>query len=289
MDAVMVPMGGEDINPRGRKTTTPQRRRHERHHGVTAPSPADEDGKEGVAYHEASVGTLSFFDAEGEHLETVYTARMPEYRKETLSATLEAELSAVIQDCPTVQVAFASDGAVTHWEHLAGMQGRLPDGICSRQLLDFCHGAKYLFDAAKLVEPDEGTAMAMAEGWRAALRHRLDGPDIVLRALRYQRDACESDDQREALDTIIDYFAEHKRQGRLAYKAAANDAFPIGTGTTEAAAKTLVNVRMKRAGARYTPHGGQTILCFRTALLSGRFDLTMREIIKRYSAEVKAA
>jgi hypothetical protein len=289
MDGVMVPMDGEDIKPRGRKTTTPQPPRHERHHGATAPSPADDDGKKGVAYHEASVGTLSFFGAEGEHLGTVYTARMPEHRKETLSATLEAELSAVIQDCPRVQVAFASDGAVTHWEHLAGMQGRLPEGICSRQLLDFCHGAKYLFDAAKLVEPDEGKAMTMAEGWRAALRHRLDGPDIVLRALRYQRDACESEDQREELGTIIEYFAEHNRHGRLAYKAAANDAFPIGTGTTEAAAKTVVNIRMKRAGARYTPHGGQTILCFRTALLSGRFDLTMREIIKRYSAEVKAA
>ena len=291
MDGVMVPMDGEDIKPRGRKTKTPQPPRHERHHGATAPSPADDDGKKGVAYHEASVGTLSFFDAEGEHLGTIYNARMPQYRKETLSATLEAELSAVIQDCPTVQVALASDGAVTHWEHLDGMQQRLPEGIRSRQLLDFCHGAKYLFDAAKLVEPDEGKATAMAEGWRAALRHRLDGPSIVLRALRYQRDACgaEAEDQREELDTIIDFFAEHKRQGRLAYKAAANEAFPIGTGTTEAAAKTVVNVRMKRAGARYTPHGGQTILCFRTALLSGRFDLTMREIIKRYSAEVKAA
>jgi hypothetical protein len=289
MDGVMVPMDGEDIKPRGRKTTTPQPPRHERHHGATAPSPADNDGKKGVAYHEASVGTLSFFDTKGEHLGTIYNARMPQCRKETLSATLEAELSAVIQDCPTVQVALASDGAVTHWEHLDGMQQRLPEGICSRQLLDFCHGAKYLFDAAKLVEPDEGNATAMAEGWRGALRHRLDGPSIVLRALRYQRDACDSEDVREELGTIIDFFAEHKRHGRLAYKAAANDAFPIGTGTTEAAAKTVVNVRMKRAGARYTPHGGQTILCFRTALLSGRFDLTMREIIKRYSAEVKAA
>lgn len=289
MDGVMVPMEGEDTKPRGRKTTTPQPPRHERHHGTTMTSPADDDGKKGVAYHEASVGTLSFFDAEGEHLSTVYTARMPEYRKETLSATLEAELTAVVQDCPTIQVALASDGAVTHWEHLEGMQQRLPEGVCSRQLLDFCHGAKYLFDAAKLVEPDEGKAMATAEAWRGALRHRLDGPEIVLRALRYQRDACESKDTREALDTIIDFFAEHKRQGRLAYKAAANDAFPIGTGTTEAAAKTVVNIRMKRAGARYTPHGGQTILCFRTALLSGRFDITMRELISRYSAHVRAA
>jgi hypothetical protein len=289
MDGVMVPMDGEDIKPRGRKAETPQPPRHERHHGVTAPSPADTDGKKGVAYHEASVGTLSFFDAEGEHLGTIYAARMPQYRKETLSVTLEAELSAALQERPTLQVALASDGALTHWEHLEGMQTRLPEGTRSRQLLDFCHGAKYLFDAAKLVEPDEGRAQAKAEEWRGLLRHRLDGASIVLRALRYERDACDSEDRRDDLDTIIDFFADHKKQSRLAYKAAANDAFPIGTGTTEAAAKTIVNVRMKRAGARYSPHGGQTILCFRAALLSGRFDITMREITKRYTADVRAA
>jgi hypothetical protein len=289
MDGVMVGMDGEENAPRGRKTTKPQPARHERHYGPSAPSPADKDGEKGVAYHEASVGTLSFFDDDGEHIGTIYSARMPECRKETLAATLEAELSAVLQECPTVKVALASDGAKTHWEHLSAIQSRLPAGTESRQLLDFCHGAKYLFDASKLVEPDAGHATAMAEGWRSNLRHRLDGPDIVLRALRYQRDALADDGPREELETVIDFFAEHRRHGRLAYKAAANDGFPIGTGTTEAAAKTLVSVRMKRAGARYSPHGGQTILTFRSALLSGRFDITMREIINRYSAHVEAA
>ena len=289
LDGVMVPMDGEDTEPRGRKTSQPKVARHERHYGPSAPSPADHDGKKGVAYHEASVGTLSYYDAEGERLSTVYLARMPEHRKETLAATLEAELAAAVEECPTVEVALASDGAVTHWEHLSGMQERLPEGIRSRQLLDFCHGAKYLFDAAKLVEPDEGKSTVLAEGWRSNLRHRLDGPDIVIRALRYQREACEAEDRREELDTIIEFFTNHHRHGRLAYKQAENDACPIGTGTTEAAAKSLVNIRVKRAGARYTPHGGQTILTFRAALLSGRFDLTMREIGKRYAAEVKAA
>jgi hypothetical protein len=213
MDGVMVPMDGEDIAPRGRKTTKPQPPRHERHHGVTGRSPADDNGKKGVAYHEASVGTVSFFDSAGDHLGTVYTARMPQHRKEALAVALEAELSAAIQERPTVQVAFASDGAPTHWDHLQRMQDRLPEGTCSRQVLDFCHGAKYLFDAAKLVEPDEGAALAMAEGWRANLRHRLDGPAIVLRALRYQRDACTADAPRDELDTIIDFFAEHKQHG----------------------------------------------------------------------------
>jgi hypothetical protein len=288
MDGVMVAMDGEHAKPRGRPTKNPAQARHARHYGETAEGPADSDGK-CAGYHEASVGTLSFFDENRECLGTLYIARMPEHRKETLVAQLEAELHAVLEDQPALQVALASDGALTHWEHLSGIQARLPDGVKSRQLLDFWHAAKYLFDAAKLVEDDEGAAHALAETWRASLRHRKDGADVVLRALRYQRDTCTDDDVREELDTIVEFFAEHRRTSRLAYKEATNEGFPIGTGNTEAAAKTVVNVRMKRAGARYDSHGGQTILTFRAALLSGRFDSTMREIINSYRADVLAA
>lgn len=289
MDGVMLPMEGEDTTPRGRKTKSPAAPRHERHYGVTTPRLAVNDDTKGVAYHEASVGTLSFYDAEGEHLETVYLGRMPEYRKESLAASLEEELGAAIAQCPGARVVFASDGALTHWEHLSGMEQRLPEGRESRQLLDFCHGAKYLFDAAKLVQNDQGIATATAEAWRSDLRHRKDGPARVLRALRYQRDECGSKEAQDELETIIEFFAEHRRNGRLDYAAAADDKFPIGTGTTEAAAKSVVNIRMKRAGARYETHGGQTILNFRSALLSNRFGLLMRELVARYSAKVVAA
>lgn len=40
------------------------------------------------------------------------------------------------------------------------------------------------------------------------------------------------------------------------------------THATEAAAKTIVGSRMKRAGARFSQHGGQTVMLFRTVLLS---------------------
>jgi hypothetical protein len=289
MDGVMVPMDSEHAKRRGRPTEAPDVARHERHYGPVGDGPADSDGKNGAAYHEASVGTLTFFDRDGEHIETVYRARMPEYRKETLAAELEAELTSILEQRPDIRVAFASDGAETHWEHLQGMRQRLPAGTESRELLDFCHGAKYLFDAAKLVEEDEGAAFALAEEWRSKLRHRKDGADVVIRALRYQRDEATSAGTRDQLDTIVDFFADHHRNGRLAYRQAANDAFPIGTGPTEAAAKTVVTVRMKRAGARYNSHGGQTVLTFRAALLSHRFDATMREVVARYSAKVIAA
>lgn len=292
MDGVMVAMDGEHTKPRGRKTETPAAPRHEQHYGVAPTGPADSDDKGGAAYHEASVGTVSYFDNDGECLQTVYFARMPEYRKEALAASLEEELKVVVVERPEIQVALASDGALTHWQHLSGMQERLPDEVKprSRQLLDFCHGAKYLFDAAKLIHGDTADAMVLAEGWRSNLRHRQDGPDIVIRSLRYHRDDVASKPSvREELDTIIDFLVDHRKHGRLAYKAAANDAFPIGTGATEAAAKTVVNVRMKRAGARYESHGGQTILNFRTAVLSKRFDIVMREVVSRYSASAWAA
>jgi len=168
------------------------------------------------------------------------------------------------------------------------MQARLPEGTDSRQILDFYHAAKYLFDAANVVEEDEGDAQALAEGWRSSLRHRKDGADVVLRALRYQRDSCTTSADRDKLNTIVEFFSGHRRNDRLAYKEAANDGFPIGTGSTEAAAKTI-SVRTKRSGARYESHGGQTVLTFRAALLSERFDTTMREIVNRYTANVIAA
>ena len=77
-----------------------------------------------------------------------------------------------------------------------------------------------------------------------------------------------------------------KNAGRANFAAAKACNLPIGTGVTEAAAKTLVSVRMKRAGARFSHHGGQTILHFRSALLSQRFALLMAALEATYTAAV---
>ncbi|MBX3196639.1 MAG: hypothetical protein KF850_10125 [Labilithrix sp.] len=64
--------------------------------------------------------------------------------------------------------------------------------------------------------------------------------------------------------------------------------YPIGTGITEAAAKTVVGVRMKRAGARFSQHGGQIVMLFRAAVLSERFDSLHRELHATCTAAVAA-
>ena len=72
-----------------------------------------------------------------------------------------------------------------------------------------------------------------------------------------------------------------------AYKLAEDMKLPLATGPTEAAAKSLVGVRMKRSGARYSQHGGQTILTLLAAHKSRRFDALWEVIVANcYAANV---
>jgi hypothetical protein len=293
LDGVMVPMDGEHANRRGRKTDSPKAPRHETRYGPGPPDPSFEDDKEGRAWHEASVGTLAYWDAAGEHLRTVYVGRMPESLKVTLAAHLEQELVAALQERPELNVSFASDGAVSHWDALGAMESRLPAEACGTRmfLLDKYHLGSYLATAAKTIA-GEGTPEAelLWQQWSDTMRLFPDGTARVLKMLRYYRDKqTTTRAQAEALDGVIEFIANQARHGRTNYAEALENNFPIGTGVTEAAAKTLVNVRMKRAGARFNQHGGQTILTFRSAALSGRFHSLSRQLEQTYTADVRLA
>jgi hypothetical protein len=293
LDGVMVPQDGEHAKARGRKTTSPAPARHEARYGADPTlHPHHDDGLPGRAWHEASVGTISCWNAEGQLLQTTYLAQMPESGKATLCQDLEAELHAVLAERPDVNVCLASDGAPHHWTVLEGIVGRLPERATGERwlLLDFFHAAEYLTQAANEVYgKDTADARVEAAMWRETLKEKPDGAYRVLKALRYQRDKSRSQARREELDGIISYLAGHDNEGRMRYAEAKAGGLPIGTGVTEAAAKTVVNVRMKRAGARYSQHGGQTILVFRTAVLSQRFERLSHHLEATYAARVEAA
>jgi hypothetical protein len=118
------------------------------------------------------------------------------------------------------------------------------------------------------------------------LREKTRGAVLVLKSLEYQRGVADPATANE-LTKSINYLARHKKEGRLGYAAAKRLNLPIGTGVTEAA-KTLVSVRMKRSGARYSEHGGYAILTLRAAILSGRFDTLSAEIESTYALPVAA-
>jgi hypothetical protein len=306
MDGVMVPTEGQDAAPRGRKTTSPEPARHEQRYGSgwqALDGPASDDAgalaldddptkapasdTEGLVWREAAVGTVSFWDKDGEWLKTIYLGQMPSYRKLGLVARLEKEFAGVHRERPDLRVVLASDGAATQWEELRSLADRVMGNKPRTELLDFFHCASRLGTAAKAIWGTTEDATVMGEYWKSVLREKTRGAMLVLKALEYQRSIADTATAKE-LTKSMSYITRHKKQGRLNYAAAKRDALPIGTGVTEAAAKTLVTVRMKRSGARYSDHGGHTILTLRAALLSGRFAAFSAELESSYALPVAA-
>jgi hypothetical protein len=292
MDGVMVPQDGEHARARGRKTDEPDPPRHEQRYGHVGPEPpSSSDGALGRAWHEAAVGTVAYFDAEGNRLKTVYLARMPEPHKATLTAGLEAELRAVVEELPDVNICFASDGAAPQWTALDAMRSRLPASATGHRmsLVDAFHVAEYVQLAANALEGENtSAAKILAATWRETIKEDVDGVSRVLRAMRSRRSKAATKTARKDLKRAVDYIAHQHDLGRMNYPEARARHYPIGTGVTEAAAKTVVGTRMKRAGARFSQHGGQTIMLFRTAVLSHRFDALHHELHATYTASIAA-
>jgi hypothetical protein len=292
LDGVMVPQDGEHARPRGRKTDDPDPPRHEQRYGPVGPEPPNsDDGTLGRAWHEAAVGTLAFFDAQGNRLKTTYLARMPEPFKATLVADLEAEMRAVVSERPDINICFASDGAAPQWAALDAMYSRLPEFWTGHAmtLVDAFHVAEYVQLAANAVEDGNASAAkVLAATWRESIKEQPGGVMRVLRAMRSRRSRVSGRAMRKDLERAIDYLSHQNALGRMNYPDALARYYPIGTGITEAAAKTLVGTRMKRAGARFSQHGGQTVMLFRAALLSRRFDALLDELHATYSASIAA-
>jgi hypothetical protein len=292
LDGVMVPQDGEHARPRGRKADAPDLPRHEQRYGsVGSPGPAANDGTMGRAWHEGSVGTVAYFDEEGQRLATTYLARMPEPGKAGLVEQLEAELTAALREQPSLNVVYASDGAAPQWKALDAMAKRAQPatGGTTMHLVDAFHVAEYVKKAANAIFGTEGReAHVHAATWRETLKTE-GGASVVLRSMRARMRQVPTTARRKELASAIGYVKNQSDAGRMDYAAALAKHFPIGTGITEAAAKTLVGTRMKRAGARFSQHGGQTVMTFRAAILSHRFDALHRELGATYRKDVKIA
>lgn len=72
------------------------------------------------------------------------------------------------------------------------------------------------------------------------------------------------------------------------YAEARRKGLPVGSGTVEATCKTLIEVRMKRAGARWKDTSGDHVLQLRALALSDRWDEAMALTIKPLRKAVRA-
>jgi hypothetical protein len=213
---------------------------------------ADSDG-----WREAMVGTLSFYDHEGERQHSVYLAAAPEHGKQAFLQRLEREIERAKQLLPDARYVGIADGAASNWTFL--------EQHTERQLIDFFHATESIAKLAQVRHPQRHAADKRA-AWQHAQCRRLKHDPSVLDALiaeasRLSRRASLSQTARDTAYSAWTYFKNHRHQ--MDYPGFLADQLPIGSGVTEAACKSLVKQRLCASGMRWKTTGAKVVLSLR--------------------------
>lgn len=231
-------------------------------------------------YRQAMVGTLSLYDWQGERLHTIYLAATPEYGKQTFYQRLTREIEHARNLYPTADLTGVADGSEDNWNFLRRHT--------SDECLDFYHATGYLALAAAALHPRQAQ---QRQGWLSGSCHRLKHEEGAAKALLGEMQAITtkglSEAAREGLAKARTYFTNHHEQMKYAERRKANK--PIGSGVTEAACKTLVKMRLCRAGAKWKEEGAAIVLSLRSLVYTAERWQQFWAKVDRYGYPIEIA
>ena len=211
-------------------------------------------------WREAMVGTISLYDAQGERQHTIYIGATPEYGKAKFLERLEREITRTKARYPQATYIGIADGAAANWQFL--------QRHTTEQVLDFYHASGYLGAVAVALYPKDLTAQ---QQWLDETCHQLKH-DAGSAAQLYQQMRELSDSQahpktiQDNLTATVTYFQNHLHQ--MNYAVYRDQHYPIGSGVTEAACKTVIKQRLCCSGMRWKEAGAAVILSLRTLVLT---------------------
>ena len=239
---------------------------------VTKRAAAGKHASGPTGYREVGCGTLTLYDREGERLQTVQYARMPEHKKVTLGQQLQAEAQAILATRPDLRRVYLADGVDTNWALLEEVEyavGGSRDG--GLQIVDFYHACEHLKRGCDAIW-GQSTVRGQAEfvRLRLLLQEADDGVERIIGTLKYHRGRARGA-RRKRIRPELTYFRNQRE--RMHYAAYQRQHLPLASGVMEAACKTLVTQRLKGSGMAWTLAGGQAILTLRSLLQSGRWAL----------------
>ena len=210
-----------------------------------------------AGYREAMVGTLSFYDPQGERQHTIYLAAAPEYGKAEFLQRLEREIARAKRQFPDALYLGIADGATSNWRFL--------EQHTERQLIDFFHTTEYVGKIAQALYPHRHAAGPRGH-WQhehcTKLKHDPDALDVLIgEAARLSQRRSLAQTVRDDVLSAWTYLTNHRHQ--MDYPAFTAAGLPIGSGVTEAACKTLVKQRLCASGMRWKNKGAKIVLSLR--------------------------
>lgn len=210
-------------------------------------------------YREAMVGTITLYDLAGERQYTIYLGATPEYGKAAFYERMTREIQRVKALYPEATVVGIADGAKANWDFLTPHT--------QHQILDFYHATEYLAEAAQAVYPRSKVEQARWLDQRCHdLKHKQGAASRILKEMEGITMERLSKLLREKLKAAMTYFRNHKPQ--MQYARYRQQHFPIGSGVTEAACKTLVKQRLCCSGMKWVERGAGIVMSLRALVLT---------------------
>lgn len=229
----------------------------------------------GGEWREAMVGSLSLYDSEGQRLHSIYLGASPEYGKNEFKQRFIKEAKNITELYPAATRIGIADGASMNWTILKP--------LVQHKVLDFYHATEYLAEAAYGEHPGKSCEFKR-KAWLSeqchTLKHEDGGASKVLKELKRIRHKRLSVDIKEKVVVAIRYFSNHLSM--MNYAEYRQKYFPIGSGVTEAACKSLIKQRFCRSGMRWKDKGIKTVLSLRALVLTKDRWKQFWEKINRY-------
>ena len=235
----------------------------------------------------AYCATVTLHDQDGDALHTIRYGRMPQGDVKNPSEGLGADVSALFTKRPRPKRgglgATGAAGAVgTSWPSRwakrlrnRGPRARGPVAPAreARRAAAVIHGS--------------GSADEVLKGWRLRLLNSSRAADRILAELKQSgREHVQVGESRPVHEAIT--YIENNGK-RMDYASARRRGLPVGSGNVEATCKSLVEVRMKRPGARWKEDSGEHVIQLRAIALSDRWDAAMDLTLKPLRKAVRAA
>jgi hypothetical protein len=252
-----------------------------------------------VNYRMPYVATVAVNDAAGNVITSKRNAATIEAGPAELLAWLAAEVKHVLAQRPRLPVVVIQDGAPELWNLIDAWESDFAIPITFK-LIDRYHVNARLSAVAENIEPDPRRRWKLLERWKASLaRSDLAIPRLVRNFYALVNDVYDDETnwpyceprsratlhglRARVVEGHQNYFARYAHH--MKYATARRRHFPIASGVTEGACKSLIGARCKRSGQRWQDHGLTRCLLTRSLHLNGRLG----GCIDRFLVEARAS
>lgn len=212
----------------------------------------------GVGYKETMAGTISLYNKAGKRLTTIYLGCAPEKKKGTFDGLFRREIEIVKKRFADSKYTGIADGAVDNWIFL--------EPLTEVQIQDFFHVAEYIKKFAEAAYKKPADGKIFQEKYRTILRDEEHGAQQVLTTMKEGILKIKNALKIEQAQSAITYIENHKH--KMDYAEYKKLGYPIGSGVTEAACKTLIKQRLSQSGMKWTKESVDDILLARALILS---------------------